>query len=189
MLHPKHTGLPRHHRIRCPSLQASFQAGGRKRLGDVEEAEKGEADKAVVPIGGAEEQGDPDAGYFVDDDELGVFAPDSRATMVAAGMPRIRAKATQTKRPMSVVWALGWRRNVSAAQRRNAATEPQVPGPGFTEAGAKEGGDCPGPPLHGAGLLVGSTGRRTSCHRRRSCFDRRRMPRGLRGLRGRGWGS
>jgi len=58
--------------------------------------------------------------------------------MVAAGMPRIRAKAIQTKRPMSVVWALGWRRNVSAAQRRNAATEPQVPGPGLPRPAPKK---------------------------------------------------
>ena len=58
----------------APSFGKAFKLTDGKRLGDVEEAEKGEADKAVVPIGGAEEQGDPDAGYFVDDDELGVFA-------------------------------------------------------------------------------------------------------------------
>ncbi len=41
-------------------------------LGDVEEAEEDERDQGVAEVEGTEEQGDPLAGDFVDDDELRV---------------------------------------------------------------------------------------------------------------------
>ncbi len=48
-------------------------------LGDVEEAEEDEGDQGVTPIDGAEEEGDPLAGDFVDDDEAGIVCGRIRA--------------------------------------------------------------------------------------------------------------
>ena len=57
------------------------------RLEDVEEAEEQERERGVLPVGQDEDERDELASDLVDDDEAGVFAPDSRATMVETGMP------------------------------------------------------------------------------------------------------
>ena len=58
----------------APAFGKAFKTADWKGLSNVEEAEKDEGDKAVTPIGGAEEKRDPLAGYLVDDDKAGVVA-------------------------------------------------------------------------------------------------------------------
>jgi len=56
----------------APAFGEAFEAPNREGFCDVEEAKKNEGDKAVSPVGGAEEKSDPLAGYFIDDHEPGV---------------------------------------------------------------------------------------------------------------------
>src|ERR1035441_6590519 len=58
----------------APASGEAFKLADRERFGDIEKAEEHEGDEGVLPVGRAEEQGDPLAGDFVDDDKLGVFA-------------------------------------------------------------------------------------------------------------------
>ena len=58
----------------APAAGKALEAAPRKRFDDVEEAEEDEGDEAMTPIGGAEEQGDPLAGDFIDDLALGIVA-------------------------------------------------------------------------------------------------------------------
>src|ERR1035438_2440215 len=51
----------------APAFGQAFKLTDGKGLGDVEEAEENEGDQSVTPIEGAEEQGDPLSGNFVDD--------------------------------------------------------------------------------------------------------------------------
>ncbi len=52
----------------------SFEAADGPGLPDVEDAEENEIERGVAPVGRGENQGEELAGYFVDDDETGVFA-------------------------------------------------------------------------------------------------------------------
>src|ERR1700722_8244941 len=56
----------------APATGKALEAADGKWFGYVEEAEEDEGDETVTPIGGAEEQGDPLAGDFIDDDALGI---------------------------------------------------------------------------------------------------------------------
>jgi hypothetical protein len=56
----------------APACREAFEAADWERLGDVEEAEENEGDQSVTPVGRAEEEGDPLACHFVDDDKAGV---------------------------------------------------------------------------------------------------------------------
>ena|SRR5580698_3991598 len=58
----------------APAAGKALEAADGKWFDDVEEAKECESDQAMTPIGGAEEQGDPLAGDFIDDDALGIVA-------------------------------------------------------------------------------------------------------------------
>ena len=58
----------------APATGKPLEAAHGKWLGYVEEAKECESDEAMTPIGGAEQQGDPLAGDFIDDDDLGIVA-------------------------------------------------------------------------------------------------------------------
>ena len=58
----------------APTAGKALETADGERLGYVEEAKEYESDEAVTPIGGAEKQGDPLAGDFIDDDALGIVA-------------------------------------------------------------------------------------------------------------------
>jgi len=58
----------------APARREAFEAADWERFCDVEEAEEDEGDDAVTPVSGAEEEGDPLACHFVDDDKAGVVA-------------------------------------------------------------------------------------------------------------------
>src|ERR1035437_3990092 len=68
----------------------------------------------------------------------GSLRPDSRATMVAAGTPTMIERAMPARRMRNSVSGVGWRPQATAAQRRTAATEPQVPGPGLPRPAPKK---------------------------------------------------
>src|ERR1017187_4096561 len=68
----------------------------------------------------------------------GSWRPLSWAAMVAAGMPRITARAMAASRTRSKVCGAGCRPQATAAQSRRAATEPQVPGPGLPRPAPKK---------------------------------------------------
>src|SRR5580698_9542390 len=55
-----------------PAFRQALKLAGGKRLGDIEEAEEDEGEDGGDPVGRAEEQGDPLAGNFVDDDKAGI---------------------------------------------------------------------------------------------------------------------
>src|SRR5580698_4655478 len=56
----------------APAAGKALKAANGEWFGYVEEAKEDESDEAMAPIGGAEEQGDPLAGDFIDDDTLGI---------------------------------------------------------------------------------------------------------------------
>jgi hypothetical protein len=58
----------------APAAGKALEAPHGKWFDDIEEAKEYESDEAVLPIGGAEKQGDPLAGDFIDDDVLGIVA-------------------------------------------------------------------------------------------------------------------
>lgn len=58
----------------APAAWKSLEAAHGKWFDDVEEAKEDESDEAMTPIRGAEEQSDPLAGDFIDDDVLGIVA-------------------------------------------------------------------------------------------------------------------
>ena len=58
----------------APAAGKALEAAHGKWFGYVEEAKEYESDEAMTPIGGAEEQGDPLAGDFIDDYTLGIVA-------------------------------------------------------------------------------------------------------------------
>ena len=58
----------------APAFGEFFELADGEGLGDIEETEEDEGDEGVTPVGVAAEEGDPLAGDFVDDDELGVVA-------------------------------------------------------------------------------------------------------------------
>ena len=58
----------------APAAGKALEAADGKWFDDVEEAKEHESDEAMTPIGGTEEQGDPLAGDFIDDDVLGIVA-------------------------------------------------------------------------------------------------------------------
>ena len=150
------------------------------------------------PVGRAEEEGDPNAGYFVDDDKLGVFAArlagnyggGGDAEGEGEGDPDEEADEGGTGAGMAEV-------GLSRPEKERGNGAPGA-GAGFAIADAEEGGCGPGP----LGFLVcgrrGATSwgsrvwriagfgvSRHSCRRCGGGRDRR----GPRGLRDRGWGS
>jgi hypothetical protein len=56
----------------APAPGEALEAANREWFGDVEEPEEEESEEAMTPVRRAKEQGDPLAGYFVDDHEAGV---------------------------------------------------------------------------------------------------------------------
>src|ERR1700721_3173775 len=58
----------------APAAGKALEAAHGKWFGYIEEAEEDEGDEAVLPIGGAEQQSDPLAGDFIDDNALGIVA-------------------------------------------------------------------------------------------------------------------
>jgi hypothetical protein len=68
----------------APAAGKALKAAHRKWFDDIEEAKKYESNEAVLPIGGAEEQCDPLASDFIDDNALGIvtaaFALDDRGS-------------------------------------------------------------------------------------------------------------
>jgi hypothetical protein len=58
----------------APAFRKAFKLADGKGLGDVEEAKEDQSDEGVAEVEGAEEEGDPLAGDFVDDDKLRIFA-------------------------------------------------------------------------------------------------------------------
>src|ERR1035438_668859 len=68
----------------------------------------------------------------------GSLRPDSRATMVAAGTPRMGGGGMPRRRAITSAGGEGWARHANAAQRRTVATEPQVPGPGLPKPAPKK---------------------------------------------------
>ena len=118
----------------------------------------------------------------------GSWRPDSRATMVAAGMPRRSVRAMPARRASEQSVRGGMERAGVGGPEEDGGDRAPGAGAGLAEARAEEGGDGPGP-LRGVRVLVGSVaGARASLHGslRRGC--RRGRP-GLRGLRDRGRAS
>jgi hypothetical protein len=70
-----------------------------KWLGDVEEAEEDEGDEAWIQSKGLKRRVMAWPATSSMTTNWGSLRPDSRATMVAAGMPRIRAKAMRGTGP------------------------------------------------------------------------------------------
>src|ERR1035437_5771299 len=68
----------------------------------------------------------------------GSLRPDSRATMVAAGMPSRRVRAIPASSSRSRICGAGWMPQPTPAQMSTAATEPQVPGPGLPRPAPKK---------------------------------------------------
>src|SRR5580698_1478742 len=68
----------------------------------------------------------------------GSWPPLSRSTTDAAGMPKMRVRKTPMRRATKRTRGLGWASHANAAQRRTAATEPQVPGPGLMKPTPKK---------------------------------------------------
>src|SRR5215469_2507594 len=68
----------------------------------------------------------------------GSWRPLSRAAIVAEGMPRAVARTMPITRAMRSAMGAGWKSQAKAAQRRTAAMEPQVPGPGLSRPAPKK---------------------------------------------------
>jgi len=58
----------------APAFGEILEPADGEGLGDIEEAKENEGDEGVTPVGAAAEEGDPLAGDFVDDYELGIVA-------------------------------------------------------------------------------------------------------------------
>jgi len=136
MLHPKHTTRRPHHRGRYPSSGAA-RAGGGKGLGDVEEAKKNESDERVTPIGAAAEEGDPLADDLVDDDECGSWRP-IHGDDGGGGDAEEERESDAGEQDEEQSLRRGMQAKAKADQRRTAATEPQVPGPGLPNPAPKK---------------------------------------------------
>ena len=173
----------------APSFGKAFKLTDGKRLGDVEEAEEDQADEAVNPIRGAEEKGDPLAGYFVDDYELRVFAAGFAGDDGGGWDSEADGKGDPDKQADERGVGAGMASDGFGSPEQKRGDRAPCAGAGLAETGAEEGGEGPGP----AGLLAGldwsATGFRANCHRRCFWCGRHRTLPGLRGLRGRGWGS
>jgi len=144
MLHPKHTTRRRHHRVRCPNLREGFPADERERLGDVEEAEKGEADKAVVPIGGQKSRAIQTPATSSMTTNWGSLRPDSRATMVAAGC-QDQGEGDPDKETDERGVGAGMAEECLGCPKEKCGDRAPGAGAGFAETGAEEGGYGPGP--------------------------------------------
>src|ERR1035437_1905024 len=68
----------------------------------------------------------------------GSLRPDSRATMVAAGMPSRRGRTIPASSSRTRICGAGWMPQATPAQMSTAATEPQVPGPGLPRPAPKK---------------------------------------------------
>ena len=104
-----------------PAAGQALQLTHGKGLGDVEEAEEKRGEKGVTPVGGANSSAIHWPATSSMTTKPGSLRPDSRATMVAAGMPRTKRRrcrlAERAAAPRG--WRGGpWRRRPRAGQRR-----------------------------------------------------------------------
>ena len=143
----------------APAAGQVFKPANGKGLGDVEEAEEEESDQCVVQVEGAEEQGDPLAGDFIDDDELRVVAA-AFAGNDGGGRDAEEQRETDAgeEREEQGVRSGMEELCVGGPEQDGCYGAPGA-GAGLAEACAEEGCHRPCPPLRGVLVLVESSGR------------------------------
>ena len=108
--------------------------------------------RRVAPVEGAEEQGDPLAGDFVDDDELGVFAAGFAGDDGGGGDAEDDGEGDAGEEGDEESVRRGMGEPGAGGPEQDCGDGAPGAGAGLAEAGAEEGGD--GPPAGGVLMQV-----------------------------------
>lgn len=127
-----------------PAAGKALEAAHGKWFGYIEEAEEDEGDEAVLPIGGAEQQSDPLAGDFIDDDALGIVAIAFALDDGGGGNSKEESEEDSDEQGDEKNARAGMGEPGECAPEKDGSDGAPGAGAGLDEANAEKG--CDGPP-------------------------------------------
>jgi len=129
----------------APAFGEILEPADGEGLGDIEEAKENEGDEGVTPVGAAAEEGDPLAGDFVDDYELGIVAAGFAGGDGGGGDAEEEREGDGGEQGQEQGLGGGMEEFGVGGPEKDGGDRSPGAGTRLAEARAEEGGNCPGP--------------------------------------------